>query len=114
MTDPQCVFCRIATGQMPVDPVFQNEEFLAFRDINPQAPVHVLVIPRAHYPTLMEVDDPQLLGRALRVVQETATLLGIDQEGFRTVINCRAHGGQTVFHLHIHVLGGRHMQWPPG
>lgn len=109
-----CIFCKIAAKAIPVTPVYEDEEFLAFRDLNPQAPVHVLLIPRAHYPTIMEMEDSGLMGRALRAVQETARALGLAEEGFRVVINCRDNGGQTVYHVHIHILGGRFMQWPPG
>ena len=109
-----CVFCKIATGQIAVTPVFENGEFLAFRDMHPQAPVHVLLIPRAHFPTLMDMSDEGLLGRALLAAQQTATLLGIADEGFRVVLNTRDNGGQTVHHVHWHILGGRFMQWPPG
>ena len=109
-----CIFCKIASGEIPVEPVYENEEFLAFRDMHPQAPVHVLLIPRAHYATLLDVPDAGLLGRALLAVQETAAALNLTEEGFRTVINTKDNGGQTVHHLHIHLLGGRFMQWPPG
>jgi histidine triad (HIT) family protein len=109
-----CIFCKIAQKAIPVEPVFENEEFIAFRDLNPQAPVHVLVIPKNHYATIMDIEDAGVLGRALQAVQQTATALGLTDEGFRTVINCRENGGQTVYHLHFHVLGGRFMQWPPG
>ena len=113
-TDENCIFCKIATGQISVTPVFENEEFVAFRDMRPQAPVHVLLIPRAHFPTLMDISDEGLLGRALLAVQQTATILGMADEGFRVVLNTRDNGGQTVHHVHWHILGGRFMQWPPG
>lgn len=109
-----CIFCKIASKQISVEPVFEDEEFLAFRDLNPQAPVHVLVIPKAHYATILDVSDLEVMGRALKAVKEVVSLLGIAEEGFRMVINCRENGGQTVYHLHIHILGGRFMQWPPG
>ena len=109
-----CIFCKIASGEISVEPVFENEEFLAFRDMHPQAPIHVLLIPRAHYATLLDVPDAGLLGRALLAVQETAAALHLTEEGFRTVINTKDNGGQTVHHLHLHLLGGRFMQWPPG
>ena len=109
-----CVFCQIASGGIPVEPVFEDEEFVAFRDMHPQAPVHVLLIPKQHYPTIMDIQDVGLLGRALLAVQQTATKLGLAEEGFRTVLNTRDNGGQTVYHVHWHVLGGRFMQWPPG
>jgi histidine triad (HIT) family protein len=97
-----------------VAPVYEDAEFVAFRDLNPQAPVHVLLIPRAHYDTFMDLEDAGVLGRALTAVQATARALGVAQEGFRTVLNCRENGGQTVRHVHFHILGGRFMQWPPG
>ncbi len=109
-----CVFCRIGSGEIGVEAIFENEEFIAFRDMHPQAPVHVLLIPRQHFPTLMDITDDGLLGRALRAVQQTAANLGVAEEGFRTVLNTRDNGGQTVYHVHWHILGGRFMQWPPG
>lgn len=109
-----CIFCKIANRKIPVEPVFENEEFVAFRDMHPQAPIHVLLIPRAHYDTVMEIEDVAVLGRALIAIQETAKALGLAEEGFRTVLNTRDNGGQTVYHVHWHILGGRFMQWPPG
>lgn len=114
MASEDCVFCKIASKQIPVEPIYEDEEFLAFRDVNAQAPIHALVIPKAHYPTLMEMHDEALLGRALLAVQKTAKALGMAEEGFRTVLNTRDNGGQTVYHVHFHILGGRFMQWPPG
>lgn len=116
MTDhaQDCVFCKIASGQIPVPPIYEDAEFIAFHDLNKQAPVHALVIPKAHYETLLDVPDAGLLGRALLVVGETARHLNLADEGFRMVVNTRDNGGQTVYHLHFHVLGGRFMQWPPG
>lgn len=109
-----CVFCKIASGEIPSEFVFQNEEFVAFRDLNPQAPVHVLLIPREHYPTVTDMTDPAAIGRAIQAAGEVAKKLKIDNDGFRLVINCRDNGGQTVYHMHIHILGGRFMTWPPG
>ena len=109
-----CMFCKIVSGSIPIASLFENEEFIAFRDIHPQAPVHALLIPKVHYATLMDIDDVGLLGRSLRAVQETVRNLGIADEGFRTVLNTRDNGGQTVYHVHWHILGGRFMQWPPG
>src|SRR5256885_10959575 len=100
--------------QFRVEPVYEDEEFLAFRDMHAQAPVHVLLIPKAHYATFMDMDDTGLMGRALRAVQQTAKTLKLEEEGFRTVLNTRDNGGQTVYHVHFHILGGRFMQWPPG
>ena len=109
-----CIFCKIASGQIPAQLIYENEEFVAFRDLNPQAPVHALVIPRAHYGTVLDVEEAGVLGRGLQAVTRTAEALGLTEEGFRVVINCRDNGGQTVYHLHFHLLGGRFMQWPPG
>lgn len=109
-----CIFCKIASGEIKVDPVYEDEEFVAFNDVNPQAPVHVVVIPRSHYSTILDIEDPSILGRAQRAVQMTARALGLAEAGFRVVVNCGEDGGQTVYHLHYHVLGGRYMQWPPG
>jgi|SRR5579862_2396435 len=109
-----CVFCRIAQRQIPVEPVYEDTEFIAFRDMHPQAPVHVLLIPKTHYATFMDIQDEGLLGRALLAVQRTAQAAGLADTGFRTVINHREDGGQTVYHVHWHILGGRFMNWPPG
>ena len=110
----ECIFCKIANGEIPVIPVYQNEEFFAFRDTNPQAPVHVLIVPKTHYTSLLDIGDEGLLGRAMLAVKQTAKALNLEDEGFRVVINTRDNGGQTVPHLHFHLLGGRFMQWPPG
>lgn len=109
-----CTFCKIASGQILTERLYEDDEFLAFPDINPQAPVHILLIPKAHYASLLDITDAEMLGRALLAVQETARRAAIAQEGFRTVINCGPNGGQTVYHLHFHILGGRFMSWPPG
>lgn len=109
-----CIFCKLASRQITVEPVYEDEEFLAFHDLNPQAPTHLLLIPKAHFATMMEVADVALLGRALEAVQKTAQAAGLTAEGFRLVVNTGENGGQTVPHLHFHLLGGRFMQWPPG
>jgi histidine triad (HIT) family protein len=109
-----CLFCQVARGEIPATIVSQNEGFLAFRDINPQAPTHVLVIPRQHVATLTDTADGGLLGGLLALARDTARDLGLSQRGYRVVINTNAEAGQTVFHLHAHVLGGRVMRWPPG
>jgi histidine triad (HIT) family protein len=109
-----CVFCKIAQREIPVEPVFESDEFIAFRDMHPQAPVHALLIPKKHFSTIMDIQDEALLGRAMLAVQAAAKQLGIAEEGFRTVLNTRDNGGQTVYHVHWHLLGGRFMQWPPG
>ena len=109
-----CLFCRIAGGAVPVEFVAQSEVAVAFRDIHPQAPVHVLVVPRRHVSSLVEWAEAAELGAVLALAAQVARLEGIAATGFRTVINTGEDGGQTVQHVHVHVLGGRAMQWPPG
>ncbi len=111
-----CLFCKMVTGEIRPDVVFENEHVLAFRDINPQAPVHVLVIPKNHIATLndLENDHAWLLGQLYLAAGEIASQLGIAGDGYRTVMNCNEAAGQTVFHIHLHLLGGRALQWPPG
>ena len=109
-----CLFCRIIRGEIPAKVIAQDEHCVAFRDINPQAPVHVLVIPRVHVASLNEVRDPEVVGRMHLLAAEVARSEGLSERGYRTVINTNADAGQTVFHIHLHVLGGRSMDWPPG
>ena len=111
-----CLFCKIGSGQIPAKVVLQDDEVLAFDDINPQAPVHVLVIPKRHVVALTEAGagDQALLGRLLEAAALVARKKGIAEAGYRVVANQGRDGGQTVFHLHLHVLGGRPMVWPPG
>jgi histidine triad (HIT) family protein len=111
-----CLFCNIIRGETPADAVYQDERSLAFRDIRPQAPVHVLVIPREHMESLDDASqkDEALLGHLLRVAARVANEQGLSEGGYRTVINTGAGAGQSVFHLHVHVLGGRSLSWPPG
>jgi histidine triad (HIT) family protein len=113
VADP-CLFCRIVRGEVPAKIVAETDECVAFRDINPQAPVHVLVIPREHVASLNEARDPALVGRLALVAADIAKREGIAESGYRTVINTNASAGQTVFHIHLHLLGGRRMEWPPG
>ena len=112
----ECIFCRIIRGEIPAKKVYEDDEFLAFDDINPQAPVHLLVIPKKHIRNIMEAepDDTALLGRLLFKAQEIAKNNGCAENGARFVINCKSDGGQTVDHIHCHILGGRFMTWPPG
>lgn len=114
MTD--CLFCKFISGEIKPDVVYENDEVLAFRDINPQAPVHMLVIPKRHIPTIndLESGDRELVGQLYEAAQHLAKKHGIDEAGYRTVMNCNEHAGQTVFHIHLHLLGGRDMTWPPG
>jgi histidine triad (HIT) family protein len=116
MTDPNCIFCKIASGAIPAKRLLEDEHGLAFADLNPQAPVHALVIPRAHHASLAAVPESEtaLLGHLLALTKRLAVQLGVDNAGYRTVINSGADGGQTVHHLHLHLLAGRAMTWPPG
>jgi histidine triad (HIT) family protein len=114
MRDPNCLFCRIVSGEIPAKVVHETPETVAFRDINPQAPYHVLVIPREHVPTLNDVTDPAMIGRLAAVAAELAKKEGFAEGGYRTVINTNADAGQTVFHVHLHMLAGRTFKWPPG
>ena len=116
MSPSDCLFCRIARGEIPADLVHEGERLIAFRDISPQAPFHVLVIPREHIQSLgdAEVGHGALLGEALLLAAEIAAREGVAEEGYRTVVNTGKDGGQTVHHLHVHILGGRSLGWPPG
>jgi histidine triad (HIT) family protein len=109
--DP-CIFCRIASGELKTDFVYADEFAVAFRDIQPQAPLHVLLIPRTHVASLAEAGDEPLLGHLLAAAARTAATLGLTD--YRVVINTGPQAGQSVFHLHLHILGGRTMAWPPG
>jgi histidine triad (HIT) family protein len=109
-----CLFCRIARGEIPAKLVHESEECVAFRDIDPKAPVHILVIPREHIASLNEARDAALVGRLTMVAAEIAVAEGIAESGYRTVMNTNRDAGQTVFHLHLHLLGGRSLSWPPG
>jgi histidine triad (HIT) family protein len=114
MMSADCLFCRIARGEIPSRAVASDERFLAFHDIDPKAPTHVLVIPRGHVSSLDAADDPALLGGLLAFVRQVAREVGVAESGYRTVINTNKDGGQAVAHLHAHILGGRRMTWPPG
>jgi histidine triad (HIT) family protein len=109
-----CIFCRIARGEIPAQMVANNKEIAAFKDLNPQAPVHILIIPKKHIKSLDDAADSDLLGRMMALAAAIARQEKIAKSGYRTVINTGADGGQSVDHLHIHLLGGRHMTWPPG
>ena len=116
MTDTDCLFCRIVSGQINADVIYENDQVIAFRDINPQAPTHVLVIPRKHIATVNELADVDrdIAGALHLAARDIAKQEGIAEDGFRTVMNCNSAAGQTVFHIHLHVLGGRVLGWPPG
>ncbi len=111
-----CIFCKMVRGEIRPDLVYEDDEVLAFRDLNPQAPTHVLVIPKRHIGTLNDLlpQDAELVGRLFLAARRVAELDGIAERGYRTLINCNAEAGQSVFHVHLHVLGGRPMHWPPG
>ena len=111
-----CLFCKMAAKEIPVTFVYEDERMFVLNDINPQAPMHVLVVPKRHVATLNDLSDTDdgLVGAMVRVAAKVAKERGHDGPGFRTVFNCNAQAGQTVFHIHLHVLGGRVMTWPPG
>jgi len=114
MTD--CIFCKIAAGEIPAAKLYDDGEVLAFRDINPEAPVHLLVIPRRHIATLNDLTeaDAALIGRLYLAAKRVADEAGVAESGYRTVINCNRDAGQIVFHVHLHLLAGRELGWPPG
>ena len=111
-----CLFCRIAAGEIPATLVHQDERLIAFKDITPQAPTHVLIIPRRHIATLNDLtaEDDGLVGAMIRAAATIADKQGHAAGGYRTIFNCNADAGQTVFHIHLHLLGGRRLGWPPG
>ena len=113
---PNCIFCKIAGGEIPADIVAETEDLVAFRDLTPQAPVHILVIPRKHIPTLndMEACDRDIISGAFLLAKNIAKKEGISENGYRLVLNTNSGAGQSVFHMHLHILGGREFRWPPG
>ena len=116
MSDPGCLFCKIVAGDVPADIVYENDRLLAFRDISPQAPTLILLIPREHVATINDLDEDHAgdVGQLYLAAKAIARNEGIADDGYRVVMNCNAGAGQTVFHLHLHLLGGRQMTWPPG
>jgi histidine triad (HIT) family protein len=112
----ECLFCGIVDGKTKADIVYRDDSVIAFRDINPKAPIHILIIPRKHIATLVDLQpgDGPVLGAIFRVAAKLADEHGVSKNGFRVVVNCGKDAGQTVFHLHYHLLGGRHLGWPPG
>ena len=111
-----CLFCKILDGEIPADVIYESDTALAFRDISPQAPTHVLIIPRKHISTIndLEPDDEELVGTLFSAARKIAADEGVADDGYRVVMNCNAGAGQSVFHIHLHMLGGRGMGWPPG
>lgn len=114
--DKDCIFCKIAAKEIPGQIVYEDDKMIAFHDISPAAPVHVVVIPKKHIVSLLALtaEDESLMGHMMHTIAKIATDLGLDEKGFRIVANTKEDGGQTVGHLHFHLLGGRSMQWPPG
>lgn len=111
-----CLFCKIDKGEIPAEKVYEDDRIFAIQDINPQAPVHLLIIPKKHHSTVLEIQksDHELMGSVFTVANQLAGERSLDQSGFRIVVNCGAEAGQSVFHIHFHLLGGRTMKWPPG
>jgi len=112
----RCIFCEIVKKRVPANIVYEDERVIAFRDVNPQAPVHLLIVPKTHVPTIMDLSsrDKDLIGEIYLLAQKLASQESIAQCGFRIVANCNADAGQGVFHIHFHLLGGRKLTWPPG
>ena len=112
----ECLFCKMVSGQIKPDTVYEDNDVLAFKDINPQAPVHILIIPKRHIATLNDLghEDETLIGKLFLIAARIANESGIAASGYRTVMNCNADAGQSVFHVHLHMLGGRFLRWPPG
>ena len=113
---PDCLFCRVAAGEIPASIVYEDTRLIAFRDINPQAPTHILVIPRQHIASLNDLglEDDALVGEMTRRAAAIAKEEGLAERGYRVLFNCNADAGQTVFHIHMHLVGGRRLGWPPG
>lgn len=116
MSGQDCMFCRIVDGEIPAEIIYQSESAIAFRDINPQAPTHVLIIPRRHISTMNDLnsEDKELVGSLFLAAKEIAQQEGLADDGYRVVMNCGEEAGQSVFHIHLHLLAGRVLNWPPG
>ena len=116
MSEKNCLFCKIVAGEIPADIIYESVTTIAFRDINPQAPLHVLIIPRKHIATINDItpQDQEVVGDLYLAARDIASSEGIADEGYRIVMNCNEAAGQTVFHIHMHLLGGRALTWPPG
>jgi len=113
---PDCIFCKIAKGEIPAKIIFKDDKVVAFEEISPQGPVHILVIPTKHIPTLLDItdEDEKLMGYMYTVINKIAEEKSLNDKGFRLVINCKKDAGQEIFHVHIHMIGGRKFGWPPG
>ena len=116
MSEQDCLFCKVLNGDIPADIVYESDSAIAFRDINPQAPTHVLVIPRKHVATINDLDEEnqEIVGSLYLAAKDIARAEGLSDEGYRVVMNCNEGAGQSVFHIHLHLLGGRALSWPPG
>ena len=116
MANEDCLFCKILAGDIPADIIYESPTAIAFRDINPKAPTHVLIIPRQHIATINDIceQDEAVIGSLYSAARDIARQEGLSDEGYRAVINCNEAAGQTVFHIHLHLLGGRDLGWPPG
>jgi histidine triad (HIT) family protein len=116
MSEQACLFCKIVAGDIPADVIHESESTIAFRDINPQAPTHVLIIPRRHIATINDLSpgDEEIVGSLYLAAKQIAEQEGLAEDGYRVVMNCGEGAGQTVFHIHLHLLGGRSLNWPPG
>ncbi len=116
MTEQDCLFCKILAGDIPADVIYESDAAIAFRDVNPQAPVHVLIIPRQHIATINDLDasDAATVSSMIMAAKEIARDEGLADDGYRIVMNCNQAAGQSVFHIHLHLLGGRSLAWPPG
>ena len=116
MANQDCLFCKIANGEIDAERVFENDDVVAFRDINPQAPTHVLIVPRSHIATINDLTEGNdaVVGKLFLAAQSIARDEGFADRGYRVTMNCNAAAGQTVFHIHLHLLGGRDFRWPPG
>lgn len=111
-----CLFCKIVSGDIPAEILYQDEQVLAFRDISPQAPTHILIIPKRHITTINDIaeEDATLIGQMVLTAKKLAAQEGLAEDGYRLAMNCNENGGQSVYHIHLHLLGGRRMTWPPG
>ncbi|RLA31363.1 MAG: histidine triad nucleotide-binding protein [Gammaproteobacteria bacterium] len=116
MTESDCLFCKIVADEIPADIIHESPDAIAFRDINPQAPTHVLIVPRRHISTINDLDesDTDAVGQLFLAARNIARQEGFAEDGYRVTMNCNAAAGQTVFHIHLHLLGGRNFTWPPG
>ncbi|MDH4071909.1 MAG: histidine triad nucleotide-binding protein [Gammaproteobacteria bacterium] len=116
MSESNCLFCKIGSGEIPARRIYETDDVVAFRDINPQAPTHALVIPKRHIPSINDLTDgdAEIVGRLFLAARQIAENEGFSEPGYRVTMNCNAAAGQTVFHIHLHLLGGRDFGWPPG